>query len=1043
MSITQIAIKRSTLVVVIFSVLGILGLYSYTMLKYELFPKMDFPVIVMMTQYPGASANEVESSVTKNIEDALSALENVKSMKSTSSEGISIIIMELQSGTNINISAQDAQRKVNAVQYKLPDGAKTPALFTFSMDDLPILKLGVSANIPPAKLYKLTDDVIKSRLSKMDGVGQVTLLGGSEREIKINIIKSKLDAYKISIAQVYGAISNANLEYPTGKIEGDLREYTVRLSGKVSSLDMLRNITITKNSSGSVVKLGDIAEIIDGTTKQTTLNRINGETSIGIQIQKQSDANAVKVNELVKLEMKAIESTYSDIGLKFNIASDNSTYTLASAHAVMEDLSLAIILVAIVMLLFLHSIRNSFIVLISIPASIISVFIAMYVFDFSLNMLTLMALSLVIGILVDDSIVVLENIYRHLEMGKHRSVAALDGRTEIGFTAVAITMVDVVVFLPLSMVSGMIGNMLRAFSLVVVFSTLMSLFVSFTITPLLASRFSKSERLTRDTFLGKIACGFEDFYKKLLIFYENSLRWALNHKKTVYVTITILVISSFSLIGFGFIGSEFIATGDRGEFVIKLESEPQNSLYQTNKLVQQVEKILSAKPEVEKIFSNVGYSSTSVFGASSEQNKAEITVSLVNKKKRNISVENYAIMIKKELSAIPGLKVTTTPVSIMGTADQAPIQILLRGADMNKIYQVSDEVMKIMQEVKGTSDITLSVEKSKPEMQINLNRDKMALLGLSVADVGKTLQLAFAGNTDIIYSEGSEDYNINVQFDKFDRKSVEDVGALTFINSSGQIIELRQFADVYQSLGPSKLERYNRISSLTVNASVFGRPIGTVGEEIQNLVKSRIHTNDVSIEYKGQLERQAEAFGSLFVALFAGILLIYAIMVALYNSYLYPFVVLFSIPVAIIGALLALALSGENLSIFSIVGMIMLLGLVAKNAILIVDFTNKLREDGKSVLDALVEAGKERLRPILMTTLAMVFGMLPIATATGEASEIKNGLAWVIIGGLSSSLIFTLLLVPSVYMTFENLKLKLRTKFAKNKVVATEPVTDL
>jgi hydrophobic/amphiphilic exporter-1 (mainly G- bacteria), HAE1 family len=1039
MSITQIAIKRSTLVVVIFSVLGILGFYSYTMLKYELFPKMDMPVVVLMTQYPGASANEVESNVTKNIEDALSSLENVKYMKSTSSEGVSLIIMELQAGTNINIAAQDAQRKVNAVQYQLPDAAKTPALFTFSMDDLPILKLGVSGKMPPTKLYKLTDDVIKSRLSKVDGVGQVTLLGGNQREIKINILKGKLDAYKISIAQVYAAISNANLEYPTGKIEGDLREYTVRLAGKVTSLDMLRNITITKNANGSVVKLNDIAEIVDGTTKQITISRINGEDAIGIQIQKQSDANAVKVAELVKQEMKAIESTYADANVKFSIASDNSTYTLASAHAVMEDLSIAIILVAIVMLLFLHSIRNSFIVLISIPASIVSVFIAMYVFDFSLNMLTLMALSLVIGILVDDSIVVLENIYRHLQMGKHRAVAALDGRTEIGFTAVAITMVDVVVFLPLSMVSGMIGNMLREFSLVVVFSTLMSLFVSFTITPLLASRFSKIERLTRGSFLGKIACGFEDFYKQLLVFYERALRWALQHKKIVYITITLLVISSFSLIGFGFIGSEFIATGDRGEFIIKLEGEPQNSLQQTNRLVQQVEKILSSKPEVEKIFSNVGYSSVGL-GSTSEQHKAEITVTLVNKKKRNISVEDYSVMIKKELSGIAGLKVTTAPVSMMGTADQAPVQILVRSPDMNKIYKTADEITKIMQEVKGTSDITLSVEKSNPEIQINLNRDKMGILGLSVADVGKTLQLAFAGTTDLLYSEGSDDYNINVQFDKFDRKSVEDVGAITFLNNNGQIIELRQFADIYQALGPSKLERYNRMSSLTVNANVFGRPVGTVGEEIQNLVKSRIHDNDVSIEYKGQLERQAEAFGSLFTALFAGLLLIYAIMVALYNSYLYPFVVLFSIPVAIIGALLALALAGENLSIFSIVGMIMLLGLVAKNAILIVDFTNKLREDGKSVVEALVEAGKERLRPILMTTLAMVFGMLPIATATGEASEIKNGLAWVIIGGLTSSLIFTLLLVPSVYMSLENVKLKLHLKFAKNKVVAAEPV---
>jgi len=658
----------------------------------------------------------------------------------------------------------------------------------------------------------------------------------------------------------------------------------------------------------------------------------------------------------------------------------------------------------------------------------------MYIFNFSLNMLTLMALSLVIGILVDDSIVVLENIHRHLSMGKEKSKAALDGRNEIGFTAVAITMVDVVVFIPMALISGMIGNMLREFSLVVVFATLMSLFVSFTVTPLLASRFSKIEKRTRNTLMGKIALGFEDNYKKLVVFYERILRWGLGHRKIVFTAATVLFIASFSLIGFSFIGTEFMPNSDRGEFTIQLEGEPQNTLQQSNILAEKVEKILFSKPEVVKVSSNIGYSSSGMMGGSSEQHKSELTVTIVDKKERKQTVEQYAEMIKKEiLAAVSGLKVTAAAASMFGTSEM-PIQILLCGPDMIENYEVADKVMYLIKDVQGIYNIKLSVEKSKPEMQISLDRNKMSMLGLSVADVGNTLQLAFAGNTDLQYSELGTDYDINVKLDQFDRKKTDDIGSITFKNSKGEIIELRQFANIYQSLGPNKLERYNRISSITVNAQVFGRPVGTVGSDIQKLIAQNIHSNTVTIDYIGQMQRQSEAFGSMFTALFAAILLVYFVMVALYNSYLYPFVVLFSLPVALIGALLALALAGQNISIFVLIGMIMLMGLVAKNAILLVDFTNKLKEEGASILEALVEAGKERLRPILMTTIAMIFGMLPLALSTGASSESKNGLAWVIIGGLTSSLLLTLILVPSVYMSMENIKVKLQQRFLKKEV---------
>jgi hydrophobic/amphiphilic exporter-1 (mainly G- bacteria), HAE1 family len=1032
MTITELAIKRSTLVVIVFVALSLLGIFCYQMLNYELIPKIDVPMMMITTTYPGASADEIESSVTKKLEDALSALENVKSMSSSSQEGYSNITIELVANTNTDIALQDAQRKVNAVLYQLPVGAKTPSLLKFSTDQMPVLKLGVYAKMPSTELYQITKDQIKPRLSKISGVAQVTLIGGDKREIKINVDRNKLSAYNISISNVYNAVSNSNMQFATGKIEGITSQYTIRLSGKINSLDQLRNIIISKSASGSFIKLSDVSEIVDGIAEHDNLNKINGESSIGIQIQKQSDANSVKVCELAKEEMAMIETQYASSGLKFEIASDNSVFTLESANAVIEDLGMAIILVAIVMFLFLHSFRNSFIVLISIPTSLLSVFTAMYIFNFSLNMMTLMALSLVIGILVDDSIVVLENIHRHLSMGKEKSKAALDGRNEIGFTAVAITMVDVVVFIPMALISGMIGNILKEFALVVVFSTLMSLFVSFTVTPLLASRFSKIEKRTRDTLMGKIALGFEDIYKKLVVFYERVLRWGLSHRITVFAAVTVLFITSFSLIVFSFIGTEFMPNSDRGEFTIQLEGEPQNTLNQSNILTEKVEKLLFSKPEVVKVSSNIGYSSSGMIGGSSEQHKSELTVTIVDKKERKQTVEQYAEMVKQEiLAAIPGLKVTAAAASMFGTSEM-PIQILLRGPDMTENYKIADKIMYVIKDVQGIYNIKLSVEKSKPEMQISLDRNKMSMLGLSVADVGNTLQLAFAGNTDLQYSELGTDYDINVKLDQFDRKKTDDIGSITFKNSKGEIIELRQFANIYQSLGPNKLERYNRISAITINAQVFGRPVGTVGTDIQELIAQNIHSNTVTIDYIGQMQRQSEAFGSLFTALFAAILLVYFVMVALYNSYLYPFVVLFSLPVALIGALLALALAGQNISLFVLIGMIMLMGLVAKNAILLVDFTNKLKKEGASVLEALVEAGKERLRPILMTTVAMIFGMLPLAISSGASSESKNGLAWVIIGGLTSSLLFTLILVPSVYMSMENIKVKVQRKFLKN-----------
>ncbi len=1021
MSITEVAVKRPLFITVVFVVLILFGLISYNQLSYNLLPKFEANVVSVMTTYRGASADEVETNVTKHIEDAVSAIEGLDQINSTSQEGVSSVIIQLKQGVSVDLAQQEAQRKVEQVISLLPDDADRPVINKFSTDEIPVLRMGVTANLSPSELYDLIDDKLKPQLSNVTGVGQVTIIGGTERQIQVNISQDKLKAYHLSISQVSAAINNANTSYPAGQVKTQEDQLSIRFDAKLTTVANLRNVIVGKSSNGGQIFLRDIAEVYDGVADATAVNHINGRPSVALQIQKQSDANAVDVSKLTRERLTSLEKQYASQGLKFNIASDQSIYTLASADAVVFDLGLAVLIVSVVMLLFLHSFRSSMFILVALPSSMIPTFILMSVLGFSLNLMTLMALSLVVGILVDDSIVVLENINRHMEMGKSRWQAALDGRAEIGFTALAITLVDVVVFVPLALTQGLIGNILREFSLVVVFSTLMSLLVSFTLTPLLASRFGKIEVLDKNSLWGRLNLGFEKFLDNIKEEYGRILTWVLGHKRYIFLLSIFLIVGSIALVPGGFVGAAFMQQSDRGELNVSIELAPTASVYQTNQVAQRVEKILLGKKEVTKVFTNVGYSSTGL-GTTSNSNIADLTVQLVDKKERSVSSEEFGQNIQKEILQIPGVKVTVAPTSITGNANQAPIQVAVKGTDMAVIRKTAAQVKDIVSSVPGTSNVDYSVDDPKPEVGVTLDREKMAQLGINAAEVGATLQTAFRGDDRSKFKQNGKEYDIMVNLDQFDRSKSDDIRHLTFVNSQGQTFELSQFATIKEGMGESVLQRIDRLSSITINSQVVGRPSGSIGADIQAQMAKVKLPEGISIEYRGDLKNQADAFGSLGVALLLGIVLIYLIMVALYESTIYPFVVLFSIPVALVGALTALALTMESLTIFSIVGMIMLLGLVAKNAILIVDFANQLKEEGYALKEALIEAGKERLRPILMTTIAMIAGMLPIALASGDGAEVKNGMAWVIIGGLTSSLLLTLFLVPSAYYVVDRIK---------------------
>jgi HAE1 family hydrophobic/amphiphilic exporter-1 len=1024
MTITELSIKRPTLIVVIFSALIVLGLYSYTQLNYELLPKMNSPWITVTTVYPGASPSEVETSVSKPLEDAISSVDQLKSLISTSYEGVSFVTAEFDQTVDVDVTLQAVQRKVNEILYTLPEEAKTPTLTKFALDEIPVLRIGVTSSLPSREFYQWLDDNVKQRFSKVPGVAQVILIGGDEREIKINLDGEKIRSYGLSILQITQAIASSNLDFPTGKIKNSDEEYIVRVAGKFNSLSELRNLVIARSQQGGDIKLSDVADVEDGIKEHTNITRINGVTSVGILVQKQSDANAVEVSRLVREEIKKIESDYAQNNVKFDVAQDGSIFTIDAANAVKTDLFLAVVLVAIVMLLFLHSIRNSLVVLLAIPASMISTFIVMYMLNYTLNLMTLLGLSLVVGILVDDSIVVLENIYHHLEKGEDRKTAALKGRNEIGFAALAITLVDIVVFVPLALTGGLIGNIIRQYAVVVVISTLMSLFVSFTLTPLFASRIGKLERLTNRTLIGKFAVWFESGFKRFTNHYLNLLKWSLNNKWKIIVGSAVLFFASFGLIGGGFIGNEFIAVSDRGEFTVTIELAPGVSLDKTNFVTREAEKIISSLPEVKKVFVNVGASNEGLFGQSSNFS-SELSVALVDKENRVRSTDEVGQAIKEKIQEIPGVKVRVNPIGIFGTADESPIQLIVKSPDRENVQTAADKIVNILKNIPGTADVRLSSQQGKPETKIDIDREKLAFFGLSIAEVGTTLRVALTGDDESKFRDGNDEYDIRIVLDEFDRGKISDLNHLSFVNKKGEQIELQQFANVYQTTGPTKLQRKDRISAITVLSQAVGRPSGSIGEDIKAALAKTKLPDGVEINYEGDLKMQEDSFASLGLALLAGILFVYMIMVALYDSYIYPFVVLFSIPVAMVGALLALALTMNSLSIFSILGIIMLVGLVGKNAILLVDRTNQMKNEGLSTFDALIEAGQIRLRPIVMTTLTMVFGMLPIALSTSAGSEWKAGLAWALVGGLTSSMFLTLLLVPVVYSIMDNIKVKI------------------
>ena len=1016
MKISEISIKRPIYVIVLFSVLSILGYIGYRNLSAELMPKFTPPVINVQIVYPGASPTEVENSVTRKVEDALSSMEGIDKIQSYSYESLSMLFVTFRYGTDIDKSIADAQNYIDAKRSQLPVSVLSPVISKVTVDDKAIIILSATSDLEATQFYDLMDKRILPQLSGIKGVSKGILIGGLQREIQVNLDATRMRALGVTPAQIQGVIRASNLDFPTGSIRNPETQTAVRLSGKFTDVSEIRNLVVMTTPTGSQIRLQDIAEITDAIKDPSSLARVNGEEAILINIYKQSDANAVDVSNNIRKTIVSLENEFSENGLKMEIAQDSTDFTRESISSVLTDLLLAVLLVSLVMLIFLHNIRNAIVVMIVVPVSLISTFIGMDLFNFSLNLMSLLGLSLVIGILVDDAIVVIENVYRHIEMGKNRVRASWDAIREIGFTVISITIVLVIVFLPIALTETIVSDILRQFCGVIIFSVLVSLLAALTLVPLLTSRYGNIHVLTGKNLYEKFLMWFEKLIESFGAWISGLMQWSLSHKRWLALIILVITVAVFSLFPLGFIGFEFLPAVDRGEFIVQLEMPRDISLEESNALIRKAEDWFRVKPEVTKVVTMVGLTSDNTQSTQGSPYLAELNVKMVPARQREENTRIYIAKIKKPLSDyLVDAKVKIFSVAVTGQAAKAAVEYVITGNDADSVMIFADRALEVMRSIPGTMQQELSVERGTPEINVSVDRDKMSALGLTLDNVGFTMQMTYQGNNSLKYTENNYEYDINIRADKAYREQVEDVSNLTFINSRGEAIRLSQFADISLGTGPGRLERFNRNSSVTIRSQVLGASPGEVSQEFRDRIERMDKPQGTKLIVTGDMRSMSDSMTVMTGALLLSIILIYLSLVVLYNNWTDPFAILFSIPFAVLGAILALAMTNTALSVYGMLGLVMLIGLVGKNAILLVDFANDAIKEGKEINDALIQAVRIRTRPILMTALSTIIGMLPVALSKGSGAELRNGLAWVVIGGMMLSTFLTLIVVPVMY----------------------------
>src|SRR5712691_6961590 len=945
MSLTNIAIRRPLFMLMVIGALLVVGLVSWTKLGVDLLPALDFPIVVVSTPYPGASPEAIDTLVTKRVEDAVASINDIDYIQSTSVQGVSTVIIFFTDKAARD-SSIDVERKVAAIRGQLPTDVKDPTIGKFDPNAQPILLLTVSGNRDLGALQRLAEDKIQKRLEGTSGVAQVTLVGGLVREIQVRVDQQKMQARGLSILQVNQALAGDNVNVPAGNITQQGKDWNVRLDNQAQTPDELSNILVATTANGPVY-VRDVATVLDTYKKVSNIQRTNGQSALGIQIIKQSSANTVSTADNVKATLKQLQPDLPT-GVTIDAAYDASIFTRHSLNDVTRELSIAVLLTGLVLLVFLHTFRSTLIVILSIPTSLVATLGVMYFLGLSLNMMSLMGLTLTVGILVDDSIVVLENIFRHLQMGEGPREAAINGRGEIGFAAVAITLVDVVVFAPIAFMSGITGQYFRQFGLVIVSATLFSLFVSFTLTPLLASRWYKKgehgeavvDEPTRNplTLFGRL---WDRGYERVALGYRRVLRFAIG--RWTRWLIVLVSLASFAggimLITFGILSTEFFPVADNGELQVNLELPPGTTLDVTNQAAQKVEQRIMGWPETKQVFTSVGVNRSGGFGTGGGR-YATMTVELIPKKER---VRTPSILSQDARSFgvdIPGAKVSAAPTGGIGGGGGSGVQVRIQGEDSKVLAGLASQAADIVKKVNGTTDIKDGGVTGEPELVVNIDRQQAADLGLTPSQVASVRRTGLAGSSVSTYRpEGTSGWDINVIMNPDERQRVEQVGEIPIVTPKGSTIRLGQIANVSTVSGPTQITRRDRQRSVYVTANLNGRPAGDVSKDIQVGLDKITVPNGYKVTQGGEAQSQAESFGQIFAALGLSMLLMYMLMVALFESLVFPLMIMFSLPLAVVGAFGLLTITGNSLNMMSMIGLILLTGLVGKNAIMLIMFS--------------------------------------------------------------------------------------------------------
>lgn len=1057
MNLTELSVKKPAAITMVILFLIGLGIFGYTHLGADLMPSMDIPVITISTTYSGASTEDIKKDVVKPMEDAVAGISGIDKINSTAKEGMGQTTIIFKSSANMNTAFLDVQKAVDNAQNKLPKNADKPVLFKIDTSAMSALMLSVSGNLSYDELYNEANNITED-LKKVQGVGNVSLEGIQKKQLIIKLNKSAVEFYGINLNTLISKLQSDNINMPAGQIKQDKLNQSVRIISKFENIDEVKNLLIpisgssigggqASGSSGAAsqgagtVRLGDIADVNLEYPEEDQHTRMNGKNTIGINIQKQSDANVVEVVNNIKKEITKLKKDMPS-NIRLDTAYDSTTFIKSSITQIKHTLVEGVITTALVLLIFLKSWRSSLVILVAIPTSLISTFFMMYVLKFTMNIMSLMGLSLCVGTLVDDSIVVLDNIQRHLAMKKDPQSAAIDGRKEIGLASIAITLCDVVVYLPVCFMTGMVGSYFREFGLTIVCASLFSLFVAFTITPMLSSRLLKpaeNTQITPGRLKGKfkrsifyrIIDGISGSMDSITAGYKRLLIWCLDHRKRVLALSVVVLIASILLIPIGAIGTELMPTTDESSFSINMSFDSGTSLNEMDKKVKQVENYLHTVPEVSTYYSMVGSSSGSVMMDSSS-NSATMYVTLYPKNDRKRSQTEVAKQVRKWGNAtLAGTDFSVSESETGGSGSSKPISIEILGDNTDTVTEISNKVEGIVKNIQGITDVDNSTKVSQSELRVKIDKLAAAQYGVSISDISSTLRTAIQGSPAGTYSTSDDDYDITVKFHDGDIKTPSDISDIKVLSQSGQSVPISQVASIEKTDSPQSISRKDRQDVATVSANIEGRPLGTISQEIGKKLNSLSLPEGYKIQFGGDQKTMGSTFISLGEALGVSLILIYMILVVLYESFLTPFIRMLSLPCALVGALLILAITGKTLNMMSLIGLIMLDGLASKNGTLLIDYTNTLIKRGNSLREALIESGERRLRPIMMTSLTMIVGMLPSALSIGEGSELKSSMAVLVIGGMVASTIFTPIILPIIYLMMDNLKNRIFKKRKK------------